>query len=52
MDDKEQQLRKELADLETKLQDPAVYSDKNYPKLARRKTNLKQLLIYLIQKLA
>jgi peptide chain release factor 1 len=44
MDHKEQLLRSELADLETKLQDSAIYSDKNYPKLARRKSELESVL--------
>ncbi|HEY5152815.1 MAG TPA: peptide chain release factor 1 [Candidatus Saccharimonadales bacterium] len=44
MDQKEQQLRSELADLDAKLQDPAVYGDKNYPKLAKRKSRLDDLV--------
>lgn len=40
MDQKEEQLRAELVHLDDKLQDPAIYSDKNYPKLARRKSEL------------
>ena len=44
MDQKEQQLRAELADLEAKLQDPAIYSEKSYPKLARRKNELEALV--------
>jgi peptide chain release factor 1 len=44
MDSKETRLRSELADLEQKLQDPAVYSDKNYPKLAKRKARLEDLV--------
>ncbi len=44
MDEKEQLLRTELADLETKLQDSAIYSDKNYPKLARRKSELEAVV--------
>jgi len=43
MDHKEQALRAELADLETKLQDPAIYADKNYPKLAKRRSELEDL---------
>jgi peptide chain release factor 1 len=44
MDQKEQNLRRELEELEAKLQDPAVYSDKNYPKLAKRKSELDELI--------
>jgi peptide chain release factor 1 len=44
MDHKEQLLRSELADLEAKLQDSAIYSDKNYPKLARRKSELESII--------
>lgn len=44
MDHKEEQLRAELADLEIKLQDPGVYSDKNYPKLAKRRSELEQII--------
>ena len=44
MDNKEQQLRAELKELDAKLQDPAVYADKNYPKLAKRKAALDDLI--------
>ncbi len=44
MDSKEQSLRAELADLETKLQDPSVFADKNYPKLAKRRSDLEELV--------
>jgi peptide chain release factor 1 len=40
MDQKETQLRSELKDLQSKLQDPAVFSDPSYPKLARRQKQL------------
>jgi peptide chain release factor 1 len=40
MDQKEATLRTELADLQSKLQDPAVFSDPGYPKLARRQKQL------------
>ncbi|HVX48192.1 MAG TPA: peptide chain release factor 1 [Candidatus Saccharimonadales bacterium] len=43
MEEKEQELRNELAELEQKLQDPAIYSDKSYPKLAKRKAELDEL---------
>jgi peptide chain release factor 1 len=40
MDAKEQQLRAELQELKTKLQDLAIFGDKNYPKLAKRQKEL------------
>lgn len=44
MEQKEQALRTELAELETRLQDPAIYSDAAYPKLARRRSQVEALL--------
>jgi peptide chain release factor 1 len=44
MDHKEQQLRTEFAELEQQLQDPAIFSDKQYPKLAKRRSQLEQLV--------
>ena len=44
MDTKEQNLRAELSELEQKLQDPAIFADKNYPKLAKRKSELDELI--------
>jgi peptide chain release factor 1 len=44
MDKKEQDLRAELQELQQKLQDPAIYSDKNYPKLAKRQAELESTL--------
>ncbi|HSX53554.1 MAG TPA: peptide chain release factor 1 [Patescibacteria group bacterium] len=44
MDAKEQQLRKEHEDLQAKLQDPAIFSSKDYPKLARRQDWLAQIV--------
>jgi peptide chain release factor 1 len=44
MEQKEQNLRDELTELEQKLQDPSVFSDKNYPKLARRKSEVDDLI--------
>lgn len=37
MEQKEQSLREELATLEARLQDPEIFSQKDYPKLARRR---------------
>jgi peptide chain release factor 1 len=44
MDEKEEALRQELTELDTKLQDPTVFADKNYPKLAKRKSQLDELI--------
>jgi protein subunit release factor A len=44
MDQKEDQLRTELAELDKKLQDPSVFSDPSYPKLAKRKSQLDDIL--------
>jgi peptide chain release factor 1 len=50
MEEKERQLRAELKELDAKLQDPAVYSDKNYPKLAKRKSQLDDLVALFDEK--
>ncbi|HET7320455.1 MAG TPA: peptide chain release factor 1 [Candidatus Saccharimonadales bacterium] len=50
MDNKEQNLRAELAELEQKLQDPAIFSDASYPKLAKRKAGLDELLALFDEK--
>ena len=50
MEQKEQQLRAELAELEAKLQDPAVYSAKNYPVIARRKSELEDMIALFDEK--
>jgi peptide chain release factor 1 len=44
MDHKEQLLRTEFAELEQQLQDPAIFSDKKYPKLAKRRSQLERLI--------
>ncbi|MEJ0073133.1 MAG: peptide chain release factor 1 [Candidatus Saccharibacteria bacterium] len=44
MEEKERQLRQEFASLEATLQDPNIYSDPSYPKLARRQSSLEQVL--------
>lgn len=44
MEAKEQQLRAELKELEQQLQDPAIFSDKNYPKLAKRRGALERIV--------
>jgi peptide chain release factor 1 len=50
MDDKETKLRAEFTELDQKLQDPAIYSDKNYPKLAKRRSELEKLVQLFDQK--
>lgn len=44
MNDKETKLRAELIELDTKLQNPAIFSEKNYPKLAKRRAELEHLV--------
>lgn len=44
MEQKEQNLRAELAELTAKLQDPAIFSDKSYPKLAKRQAGLERIM--------
>ncbi len=44
MQEKEQAFRKELEELQTQLQDPSIYSDPAYPKLARRQKYLEDTL--------
>jgi len=44
MEEKERQLRQELSEINTKLQDPNIYSDPAYPKLAKRQKYLEDTL--------
>lgn len=44
MEAKEQSLRAEFAELQAKLQDPSVYSDPSYPKLAKRQALLEDII--------
>lgn len=37
METKEQSLRQEYQELESRLSDPSIFSSKDYPKLAKRK---------------
>lgn len=50
MEEKEQALRQELKELDAKLQDPAVFSTKEYPKLARRKSRLDNVIALFDEK--
>jgi peptide chain release factor 1 len=52
MQQKEQQLRAEFTQLDQKLQDPGIFSDKNYPKLARRRSELEALISLFDKKLS
>jgi peptide chain release factor 1 len=44
MDDKEAKYRIELAELETTLQDPSIFSDARYPKLAKRRSDVADIV--------
>lgn len=45
MDQKEQSLRDEYLGLQAKLQDPAIFSTQEYPKLAKRQKQLEDILV-------
>lgn len=51
MEEKEKNLRSEYADLQKKLQDPAIFSSKEYPKMARRQDWLAHVVGLFDQKL-
>lgn len=44
MSDKEDNLRKEYEQLQKKLQDPDIFGSKDYPKIARRQSELEQIV--------
>jgi len=44
MEQKEQALREEYQELQKRLEDPAIFSSKEYPKLAKRQSKLESLL--------
>lgn len=50
MNSREQNLRDEYASLQTKLQDPAIYSQKDYPRLAKRQNELEAIIALLDKK--
>jgi peptide chain release factor 1 len=50
MDQKEQSLRAELTELDAKLQDPSIFSDKSYPKIAKRKSVLEDIIALFDEK--
>ena len=47
MQNQEKQLREEYAGLQARLQDPAIYSSKDYPSLARRQGELEKIIALL-----
>jgi len=44
MEEKERQLRQELTDIESKMQDPNIYSNASYPMLAKRQSYLQDVV--------
>jgi len=50
MDSKEVQLKQEYEVLQTKLQDPAIFSSKDYPKLAKRQNELEKIINLFVDK--
>src|SRR5690242_17454442 len=44
MEQKEKHLREELAELEKRFEDPDIFSTKEYPKLAKRRTELESIV--------
>lgn len=44
MEEKEQSLREELSSLQAKLQDSAIFSSKEYPKIAKRQSELEHII--------
>ncbi|HSW98772.1 MAG TPA: peptide chain release factor 1 [Candidatus Saccharimonadales bacterium] len=50
MEQKEQALRKELGELEARLADPEIFSSKEYPRLAKRRSEVERVLALFDQK--
>ncbi len=50
METTEQRLRQEFTELQARLQDPAIFSSKDYPKLARRQSELERIIDLFDQK--
>lgn len=50
MQEKEQSLRTELAAIKKQLEDPTIFSDPSYPKLARRQSELESVLTLFDEK--
>ena len=51
MDNQEAKLRAEYKDLKQRLEEPSIYSSKDYPKLARREAELSKVLALFDEKL-
>ena len=47
MEEKEHQLRQELSDIDSKLQDPNIFSNPSYPKLAKRQKYLEDTVLLI-----
>jgi len=50
MDQKEAQIRQELAELDKQLENPDIYSDASYPKIAKRRSDLADLVALFDEK--
>lgn len=50
MEQKEENLRQEFVDIENQLQDPAIFSDTSYPKIAKRRQELEQMIALFDEK--
>jgi peptide chain release factor 1 len=50
MEQKETQYRAELEELDTKLADPSIYSDPSYPKIAKRRSDVADLVALFDEK--
>lgn len=50
MESKEQNLRNELKELESKLQDPAIFSTPEYPRMAKRQSELENIIALFDEK--
>jgi len=51
MEQKEAQIRQELAELDKKLADPSIYSEPSYPKIAKRRSDLAELVSLFDEKM-
>jgi len=52
MEIKESTLRKELAELNSRLEDSNIYTSKEYPRLARRRSELQEVIDLFDQKIS
>jgi protein subunit release factor A len=51
MDKQENKLREEYDSLQSRLEDPNIFSSKDYPKMARRKSQLEEIINLLDEQL-